>query len=141
MLDAAPRTECTHRTLRGGSPEVLVVTKIDYGAVHKRNVSAAWEERLKSFGGWMEKLVDAGVDLRVVLGLDEYERVVERREEAPEEGEKDGRSVATAAGELRKRKASEALVRSSRLQNAEGAERNVRRRVGETVTVVDLTDD
>lgn len=140
MLDATPRTECTHRTLRGGSPEVLVVTKIDYDAVHKRNVRAAWEERLKSFGGWMEKLADAGVDLKVVLGLDEYERVVESREEAPEEGEKGGRSVATAAGELRKRKASEAFVRSSRLQIAEGAERNVRRRV-ETVAVVDLTDD
>ncbi|KAF4534138.1 2OG-Fe oxygenase [Lasiodiplodia theobromae] len=142
MLDATPRTECTHRTLRGGSPEALVVTKIDWDAVHKRNVRAAWEGRLKSFGGWMEKLVGAGVDLRAVLGLEEYERVVERREEeAPEEGAKDGRAVAAAAGELRKRKASEALVRSSRLQNAEGAGRDVRRRVAETVAVVDLTDD
>ncbi|KAK0663256.1 hypothetical protein DIS24_g1328 [Lasiodiplodia hormozganensis] len=141
MLDATPRTGCTHRTLRGGSPEVLVVTKIDWDAVHKRNVRAAWEERLKSFGGWMEKLVGAGVDLRAVLGLEEYERVVEGREEAPEEGEEDGRAVASAAGEVRKRKASEVLVRSSRLQNVEGVGRDVRRRVAETVAVVDLTDE
>ncbi|KAL1644369.1 hypothetical protein SLS58_004283 [Diplodia intermedia] len=71
------------------------------------------------FDGWVARLEEAGVDWRVVLGEEVYERVVEGKK--PKEGE-------VAEGSVNKRKA------------PGGSARNVRRRVGQT-DVVDLMDD